>query len=155
MNIGSGYVYELCPRYDRLKRADRENFWVTFFMAIGYAESGFNNNSGPMAGIMQLTCDNTARRGYGCSACTSNSRLRKSPMIGIDCAMNIISHWARRGKLIGSHPYFETLRRNQHYKRKIRPTVQLYAPKDCGNNYQYNGYDWPLKQSQVQNAWPY
>jgi hypothetical protein len=155
MNISSGYVSELCPRYDRLKRQDRENFWVTFFMAVAYAESDFNHYSGPMSGIMQLTCDNNARIGYGCSMCTSNSRLKKSPLIGIDCAMNIVSHWAKRGRLVGQHPYFETLRRNKHYTRKIKPTVQIYAPKECGNNYKYNGYDWPLKSNKIANSWPY
>ena len=155
MNIASGYVDELCPRYDLLKRQDRANFWVTFFMAVGYAESNFNNKSGPMSGIMQLTCDANVRRGYGCTSCTSNSRLRSSPMIGIDCAMNIVSHWARHGRLTEAHPYFETLRRNVHYKRKIRPTVQIYAPKACGNNYQANDYDWPLKANKIAGAWPY
>jgi hypothetical protein len=149
MNISPHYVGEICPRYSNLKKTDRENFWTVFFMAVAYAESDFNHHSRPMTGIMQLTCDANARIGYGCSLCTSNSRLRGSPLIGIDCAMNIISHWVKRGKLIGSHPYFETLRRNKHYNRKIRPTVQMYAPKSCGNNYKPNRYDWPLKAHKI------
>lgn len=155
VNINPGMVQELCPRYDRLKRADRENFWVSFFMSVAYAESDFNNNSGPKSGMMQLTCDANARIGYGCSLCTSNQRLKNSPLIGLDCAMNIISHWAKRGRLVGQHPYFETLRKNTHFNRKVKPTIITYAPKECAANFKPTPWHWILKTSKIEHLWPY
>lgn len=155
INIAPEMVAELCPRYDRLKRSDRENFWATFFMALAYAESDFKNTSGPKAGIMQLTCDSNARIGYGCTSCTSNSRLRNSPLIGLDCSMNIISHWVRRGRLLGKHPYFETLRANSHFRRKVKPTIQAYEPSKCESRYRQSPGDWITKASQIEREWPY
>lgn len=155
MDLPKSMLQELCPRYDRLKRSDKENFWVTFFMSLAYAESGFDNHSGPKSGIMQLTCDSNARKGYGCSLCTSNQKLRSSPLVGIDCAMKIVKHWAKKGVLIGRHPYFATLRKNNHYLRKIKPTIQVYAPKECKNQFTPTPWHWVLKQEKIENLWPY
>lgn len=156
MKLPGSLVADICTRYDKLKAGDRKNFWQTFFMALAYAESGFDHNSGPMTGIMQLTCDENARKRYGCSACTSADRLRKAPLIGIDCAVKIVSQWAAKGKLLTNHPYFETLRKNAHYYNKVKPTVLAYAPKACENAPRApKRSDDPADPSKIQNRTPH
>jgi len=150
-NIKVDKIKGLCPKYTHLKADDKKKFWNVFFMSVAYAESGFNHNSRPCSGIMQLTCDSNARKRYGCTLCKSNSTLRQSPLIGIRCAMNIVAHWAKRGKLLNTrHPYFETLRPNSHYKKKIKPSVLKYAPEKCGNDKPKIKGLWPVKAEKIE-----
>jgi hypothetical protein len=108
----NGAATSICSKYSFLTVPEKISVWVSFFKGLAKAESGYNYNSRPKTGIFQLTCDQNAKKGYGCS-CSSNYDLKINPFKSIDCAMRIVNFWVAKGTFIydGNHPYFESMRR--------------------------------------------
>ncbi len=135
-SISNEAIAPLCPNYTRLSTAQKEDFWVSYFMALGFAETDFNVGQGPKTGLLQLTCDATAKVNYGCK-CRNKSQLKNNPFINIDCGMKIINWWSRKKqKITGSHPYFETLRsRTGRHKQAFLPPIRKFRPANCAPNF--------------------
>jgi hypothetical protein len=135
-NISQEAIAPLCPNYSRLDPTEKEDFWVAYFMSLAHAETDFNVSTGPKTGLMQLTCDATAKVSYDCK-CTSKTHLKNNPFVNIDCSMKIINWWSRKRKQItGSHPYFESLRGNEaRHKQAFLPPIRKYRPADCAPGY--------------------
>lgn len=135
MMNASGSASSICPNFTNLNPDQRVIFWTAFFKGLAKAESGYDYNSNPKTGIMQLTCDGNARTGYGCT-CKSPNDLKFNPFKSIDCAMRIVNHWAAKGKFIYGkiHPYFETMRPKAGggaHLRKILSEVNANAGSLC------------------------
>jgi hypothetical protein len=130
MNNVNNIPSSFCPRFKLLNLVDRATVLAAFFKGIARSESGYNTDSIPQAGIMQLSCNHRERdpppAGYGCK-CSSDDDLRNNPFVNIDCAMKIINYRFMKGDYIPNE-YFQSLRKGQEGS----PLGKIYAETKKG-----------------------
>jgi|GEM_PF-5229801 len=136
LNIRPALVAEYCPKYASMKTSDKVAYWVEFFKAMSYGESGHNKNAGPRSGIMQLTCDSTARGEIYKCQCRNNQDFVNDRRISVDCAANIVNVWAGRGQLVQDSvtrtTYFATLtRQDPSFNNNVKPRIRANRPQAC------------------------
>jgi hypothetical protein len=135
MSIQGNETKGTCTNIQFLSRSEKIQWYKALFRAIAYAESGYNPNSTPKYGIMQLSCaKNNEVAVYGCN-CKSNHHHRTDSAMNVNCAVNIIEYHMAKNRGIffnGDRQYFETLMGSAS---KVRKMLKHYMPKRCKSSY--------------------
>jgi len=131
-----------CPRYAKLNRTERIDFWVKMISAIAAVESGYrpstsykekmndrNGNRVVSRGLLQISLESS--RLYGCA--TNNDGDLVSPKRNIECGVKILSRWVPRDDVIsrsandrwyGAARYWSTLRPPKRSEKTIRALLK-------------------------------
>ena len=102
-----------CPKFGGINEAEKKQFWLTFFGAMSYRESGykpetkytesFKDSTGKFVvsrGLFQISPESANQRAYGCGVKADGSDLH-DPEKNITCAVKIFGHWFVKDGYIG------------------------------------------------------
>lgn len=122
---------DFCPRYNRLRKNQRIQFWVMFISSIAEHESAFRTNAkyreknGRYSrGLLQFGFRST--RGYGCGF-RNQYELNKDPERNLHCGVRVIDNWVSKDRVIinretrrwrGAARYWSVLRFNIWPRKK-------------------------------------
>lgn len=95
-----------CPKYTKISRPERRDFWAHLAVAIVKRESGYNSNSamkesdGTMSeGLFQMTYGNS-----GCPSSKTKGDLR-NPLVNITCGVNNMEKNVAMDKVVATGGY--------------------------------------------------